>query len=202
MGFNTRLSIAWVNNSTTSIPVYSTTVHSSIHAGSYTAGGTKIGAILYQEMYITAGNDDYVTCVRVKFRDGSGKVRYGYIDPSPGDTLDPYKWSYYQEPWHYYSSNGSNLINASTTNGYYIHTIKKGSLTVLNPNGTFSATLRTGSQIATDASTVGATYDGYVIAQKYRASSTGTWNALTGSGYGFVDLGLASGAMPSDRAIY
>ena len=202
MGFNTRVSCAWVNNRNTSIPVYETTVSSPVHAGGITAGGAQIGAILYQEMYTSRGNSNNVTCVRIKFRDGSGKVRYGYIEPNINHQ-QPYQWAYDQEPWHYFSSNGSYLTTPAKVGDYFIHTVKKGGVAaVRDRNGAPQFTLSAGYQIATNSSTVGATYDGYVVVYQYRVNSSGRWTNLTNSGYGFVDLTLGVGAMPWDRAIY
>lgn len=206
---NTRHAI--VNRSNTKIPVYEKTVSSPAHAGGITAGGAQIGVIFPNEFYTLIPNPDnppitinYITCYQIIFRDGNGVEKRGYIETSPGYTLGAYAWAQYQEPFHYYNSNGSSLVaSAQETIGgtsYRIFTVKK-SVTYRNASGVSQGTLAVGTKIATTQSTTGQSYGGHMLFSKKKIGS-GSWQDLVSGGYGFVDLGLSKGAMPSDRAIY
>lgn len=205
---NTRHAI--VNRSSSQISVYEKLVSSGAHTGGVTAGGTRIGIIYPNEFYTLIPNPDnppaqinYITSYKIVFRNGNGVQRTGYIETSPGYTLGAYAWAKNQEPFHYYNSNGSALV-ASTTetiggSTFRIFTVKKA-VTYRNPSGTSQGTLAVGTKLATNQSTTGQTYNGYMYFAKKKTGST--WTDLCSSGYGFVDLGLSQGAMPSDRAIY
>ncbi|GHU37880.1 hypothetical protein FACS1894105_10780 [Clostridia bacterium] len=196
--------VAWVNRSSTNIPVYSTLVSSPAHTGGHTVGGTQVGTIYPNEFYTLVPNDSfYITSFLIIFRNGSGSQTTGYIETSPGYTLDNYGWVAYQEPYHYYNSNGSSLIaSTSETIGgtsYRTFTVNKA-VTYRNPSGVSQGTLAVGTKLATIASTAGQTYGGYMVFYKKKASG-GSWQDLVSDGYGFVDLGLSQGSVPSDRAI-
>ncbi len=196
--------VAWVNRSNTNIPVYSSLVSSSIHTGGSTAGGTKVGVIYPGEFYTLVPNSShYLTSYQIIFRDGNGAQRTGYIESSPGYTLGYHAWVSSQEPYHYYNSNGSSLVSAARVSisgkSYYVFTVNK-SVSYRNPSGVVQGRLASGTKLATDCSTTGQTYGGYMLFQKKKTGSTWT-DLVSGSGYGFVDLGLAIGSMPNDRAI-
>ena len=212
MSYLTNERHAIVNRSNTNIPVYEKTVSSQIHTGGITAGGNKIGAIYPNEFYALIPNPENppysynnMTCYEIIFRDGNGAVKHGYIETSPGVTLGAYDWAKYQEPYHYYNSNGSTLVSAAkeTIDGksYYIFTVSGSGRTYRNPNGTSQGTLPVGTKIATLSSTTGQTYGGYMIFYKKKLTG-GSWqNLISGGTYGFVDLGLSVGSMPSDRPV-
>jgi hypothetical protein len=203
--------VAWVNRSTSNIPVYEKTVSSGAHTGGVTAGGTQIGTIYPNECYTLIPNPEnppftvnYVTCYQIIFRDGNGVEKKGYIETSPGYTLGEYGWVSSQEPYHYFNSNGSSLVNSATENiggvTYRIFTVQKA-VTYRNSSGASQGTLAVGTKLATDQSTTGQTYGGYMLFKKKKVGS-GSWQDLIGSTYGFVDLGLSQGSMPNGRAIY
>ena len=196
---------AYVNRSGTSIPVYSKLVSSQIHVGGHTAGGTQIGTIYPNEFYTVVPNSSsYITHFKIYFRNSSGVQTTGYIETSKGTTLGDYAWSAYQEPYHYYNSNGSTLVSASTeTIGgkrYYVFTVNKA-VAYKDKDGNNKGTLSAGTKLATDCSTTGETYGGYMLFKKKKLSGSSSWSDLIQSTYGFVNLGLSIGSMPSDRAI-
>jgi len=197
---------ALVNRSGTTIPVYEKTVRSSYHAASITAGGAQIGEIKPNDFYVLLPNDvSSVTCYRVIFRNYNGKQAAGYIETCPAYTYDDYAWAKYQEPFQYYNSNGSTLVKAaqSTIDGktYYTFTITGASLNYLNPDGKSQGYLPAGTRLATTSSTVGQTYEGYMVFYKKKFPQRAWQNLITGGTYGFVNLGLANGASPSNRPI-
>lgn len=208
---NTRC--AWVNRSSTTFPVYDDLVHSSIHTGGVTAGGNIIGHIYPNEFYTLIPNDSfYITSFEIIFRNGNGQQVRGYIETSPGYTLDDYGWVAYQEPYHYYNSNGSTLVTSATENiggtVYRIFTVNKSARTYRSSDGKNQGTLPIGTKLATLSSTTGQSYGGYMIFYKKKLSG-GSWQNLVsadkdtnGKTYGFVDLGLPVGTMPNSRPIW
>lgn len=211
MSYLTNARHAIVNRSGSNIPVYEKTVSSQIHTGGLTAGGSQVGVIYPNEFYTLIPNPEnppytvnYITCYQIVFRDGNGVQRKGYIETSPGYTLGAYAWAQYQEPYHYYNSNGSALTASQTETidgtTYRIFTVKKA-VTYRNPSGASQGSLAVGTKLATTQSTTGQTYNGYMLFSKKKVG-TGSWQNLVSGGYGFVDLGLSKGSMPSDRCIY
>jgi hypothetical protein len=197
---------AWVNRSSSNIPVYEKTVSSSIHTGGLTVGGTQIGTIFPNEFYTLVPNSSfYITNYQIIFRDGNGVQKTGYIETSPGYTLGDYAWVQYQEPFHFYNSNGSSLVASASENiggtTMRVFTVKKAVI-FRNSAGTSQGTLAVDTKIATDQSTAGQTYGGFMLFKK-RKVGTGAWQDLvSGATHGFVDLGLSQGSMPNNRAIY
>lgn len=195
-----------VNRSGTKIPVYEKTVHSGFHTGGLTAGGEQIGTIYPNEFYVIIPPDSpYITCYRIIFRNSKGVQAEGYIETSPGYSLDDYAWAQYQESYHYYNSNGTTLVNAAreTIDGtnYYIFTVYGTARNYLNPAGKSQGTLPVGTKLATTSSTAGQTYGGYMVFYKKKLPG-GSWqNLISGGTYGFVHLGLDSGSSPSNRPI-
>lgn len=202
---------AIVNRSSSQISVYEKTVSSPAHTGGITAGGNRIGIIYPNEFYTLIPwpvdppyTVNYITCYQIVFRDGNGAQRNGWIETSPGYTLGPYAWAAYQEPYHFYNSNGTGLVAASTESidgsTYRIFTVKKA-VTYRNPSGTSQGTLAVNTLLATNQSTTGQTYNGYMYFAKKKTGAS--WlNLVSGGTYGFVDLGLSLGSMPNDRAIW
>lgn len=130
---------ALVNRSGTQIPVYEKTVRSGAHTGSLTAGGAQIGVIYPNEFYtIIPDESPYITCYRIIFQNPNGTQAEGYIETSPGYTLPDYAWAQYQEPYHYYNSNGSTLVSAAREmiggTSYYIFTVYGSARNYLNPS--------------------------------------------------------------------
>ncbi len=195
-----------VNRSGSNIPVYEELVHSSYHTGSVTAGGDQIGTIYPNEFYLVFKNDSYyVSSYKIGFRNSNGNFAIGYIETCPGYSLDDYAWAKYQEPYHYYNSNGSTLVESATETiqgkTYRIFTVKK-TVNAVNSSGSGAGSLSPGTKLATLASTAGSSKDQYMIFYKKKVG-TGNWVDLVSSGtYGFVDLDLSTGSMPSNRAIY
>lgn len=96
-------------------------------------GGTQVGVIYPNEFYTLVPNDShYITNYLIIFRDGAGSQRTGYVESSPGYTLGYYGWVQYQEPYHYYNSNGSSLTASATESisgkAYRILQLKSGNL--------------------------------------------------------------------------
>lgn len=196
-----------VNRSGSNIPVYSELVHSSYHTGGITVGGTQIGTIYPNEFYVVFKNNSaYVTSYKIGFRNSSGAFTIGYIETSPGYSLDDYAWAEYQEPFHYYNSTGSSLTYADTENingsTYYVFTVKKA-VAAITSSGRSLGTITVGTKLATKASTAGASNDQYMIFYYKQASGSSSWNPIDSqNSYAFVDTNLDSGSMPSNRSIY
>jgi hypothetical protein len=194
---------AFVNRSSTAIEVYDGTTRSPYHTGTITVGGNVIGKIYPDECYTVIPHGTYCTYEKIIFRDKNGDESYGYIEASPGYSLPSYDWVEYQEPYHYYNSNGSKLVTATTQvisgKTQYIFTVQKA-VTYRNPQGTNLGTLAVGTQLATDCSTTGLTYGSYMVFNKKNTGSG--WVNLCTTGYGFVDLGFNVGSKATNRAIY
>lgn len=204
--------VAWINRSSSKIPVYEKTVSSQAHTGGVTAGGTQIGTIYQNEFYTLVPNPEnppftvnYITSYQIIFRDGNGAQKTGYIETQPNGVSNPMApWYNSQEPYHYFNSDGSSLVSSATETiggtSYRIFTVKKA-VTYRNSAGTSQGTLAVGTKLATTQSTTGQTYGGYMLFSKKKVGS-GAWQDLASGGYGFVDLGLSQGSMPNTRAIY
>ena len=129
------------------------------------------------------------------------------IETSPGSTLGYYSWRDSQEPYHYFNSNGSTLVNPPATqsiNGirYNIFTVKKsGCRAVTTGNSLVNSSLPIGTLLATNECTVGATNDTYMYFNYYKIPGM-SWASISPSAGGFVDLQLVKGNMPTDRAIW
>lgn len=202
--YNTRY--AAVNLSSTTINVYETLVRSERHTGSVTAGGAVIGKIYPNEFYIVTPNESpYWTHFRIFFRDASGQGRYGYIETSPGVTLDDYSWNAYQYPYHYYNTSGNGLVESEKTvpiNGV-VHRVFTAARNVAyrSPNGDPLGTIPAGTQLACQSSTTGQTYTDYMVFY-YKKNSGGSWTKMNATvDYAFVDLDIENGSMPYNRAI-
>lgn len=197
---------ALVNRSSTTFPVYEKTVHSDGHTGGLTAGGAQIGVIYPNEFYTIIPQDSpYITCYRIIFQNPNGLQAEGYIETSPGLTLGDYAWAQYQEPYHYYNSDGSALVKAARESiggtSYYIFTVYGSPRNYLNPAGKDLGVLSIGTKLATTCSTTGKTFGGYMLFAKKKPPG-GSWqNLVAGGTHGFVNLGLASGSFPSNRHI-
>ncbi len=198
---------ALVNRSSTTINVYGDLGPSQGHAGGITVAGKPIGVIYPNEFYIAFPDKDsmYITVRAIKFQNPSGKEANGYIEPYIGVTAGYYAWAQYQEPFHYYNSNGSSLVHAKTHSWmgktYYEFTVKEP-VGYRNRNGVYLGKLSAGTKIATLASQIGQTYKNHMIF--YRKNISGSWGSLVNdsSGYGFVDLSFNLGSFPSNRAIW
>lgn len=141
----------------------------------------------------------------IRFRNSAGRLAEGYIETSPGTTLGDYAWKQYQEPFHYYNSNGSSLVvSATETIGgktMRVFTVKKA-VAYCNSAGKSMGTLSVGTKIATTQSLGATLYPTYMWFEKKKVGS-GAWTDLVSDAdHGYVDLGLDKGSMPYDRAIY
>lgn len=134
----------------------------------------------------------------------------GYIERLPqGYTWPEAGWVAYQEPFHFYNSNGSTLSASQTLTlrgvTYRVFTVKK-SVEYRKPSGALISSLPVGTLLLTTQSTTGNTYAGHMIFNKWKSASggvsAGSWFDLCDDGYAFVDLGLAQGSEPSTRAIW
>lgn len=201
---NTRYAV--VNLSSTKIPVYSSLVHSSIHTGAVTAGGSVIGHIHPNEFYTVIPNSSmYVTSFKIYFIDGNNTKRYGYIETSPGTTLGYHSWNSKQYPYHYYNSNGSSLVSSKTTtiggSTYRVFTVTR-TINCLTPSGGFAGDLKSGTQIACKSSTTGKNNPGFMVFYYKRTSSSASWTKIhSSSNYVFVNLDIGHGALPNNRAV-
>lgn len=197
---------ALVNRSGTKIPVYEKTVRSDYHTGSLTVGGAQIGAIYPNEFYTIIPQDSpYITCYRIIFQNPKGLKAEGYIETSPGLTLGDYAWAQYQEPYHYYNSDGSTLVKATRetigSTYYYVFTVYGTARSYMNPAGKSQGSLPVGTKLATTCSTTGQTYGDHMLFYKKKLPG-GSWqNLVSGGTYGFVHLGLGVGSFPSNRPI-
>ena len=197
---------AFVNRSSSQIPIYSSLVSSSIHTGGITVGGSQIGRIYPNEFYTVIPNSSsYITSYEIVFRNSNGAEQHGYIETSPGSTLDDYTWAKSQEAYHYTNSNGSSLVSATrlTIDGksYYVFTVSGSARNYRKKNGSLVGALLSGTLLATDQSTTGQTYPGYMIFKKKKLPNGAWTNLISGEDYGFVDLGLSVGSSPSNRPI-
>ncbi len=201
---NTRYAV--VNRSNETIPVYEKLVSSEGHVSSKTVGGEQIGEIAPDDFYTVTPNDSpYITYFKVRFLDYDGNVSQGYIETSRATTYPDYEWKASQEPYHYYNSDGSGLVEAKTeTIGgkkYRIFTVCNKALVYRNSAGTRQGTLEVGTKLAALDSTTGETYGGYMAFYRKKVKG-GSWEQLVaGANYGFVDLGMAEGVSPSNRCI-
>lgn len=198
---------AWVNKSSYQIPVYNSCTYTK-PGGGHTAGGTQIGTLYPNEFYTTVprDNDNNATYYKIYFRNKNGVKTLGYIETEPGGWSTGYEpWAQYQYEYAYYNSNGSSLVTSATTTinnvTYRVFTVKKA-VTARYPNGNEFGTLAAGTKLATYSSTVGQTYNGYMVFHKYKPVGASNWLSLTSSGYGFVNLGLEIGSSPAGRAIW
>lgn len=199
---------ALVNRSGTSFPVYEKLVQSGAFTGGTTAGGKQIGTIYPNEFYTLIPNDSpNITSYRIYFNDPNGNRSVGYIETTSGysaGVVTSFAWTNYQEPYHYYNSNGSSLANAPTINfggtTHYVFTVHGSPRPYKNPAGTTLGSLPVGTKLATTCSTIGQSYPWYMLFNK-KMLPNGSWQDLTSSGYGFVDLGLDVGSFPSNRPI-
>lgn len=190
------------------IPVYEKMVTNGAFAGSITAGGAQIGVIYPNEFYTIIPNESSnFSSYHIIFQNPNGVQTKGCIETTSGysaGVVTDYAWAQYQEPYHYYNSNGSTLVAAAkeTINGksYRIFTVYGSARSYRNPSGTLLGTLPVGTMLATNESTTGQTYGGYMVFNKKKLPN-GYWQDLTSTGYGFVDLGLSVGSFPSNRPI-
>ena len=204
--------LAWVNMSGTNIPVWGTL---GDDYGFVMGEGTQIGSIYPNEFYVTVIPADYANAnpnqaiyspyKEIRFRNSSGAMATGYINVYPqGATYPEATWLQYQEPYHYYNSNGSTLVKntATSINGKtcYVFSIAKA-VTYLDPSGSTLGTFQAaGAKLATTSSTTGSTNKGYMFFDFYQPGGTGTWQTNNSKGI-FVDLGLNLGSEPANRAI-
>lgn len=200
---------AAVNRSSSNIPVYEKRVYSSVHAGTTTAGGKQIGTIYPNEFYTVIPNaNQNITSYEIIFRNSSGIQAHGFIETIEAweaGVDSNYPWVKDQEPYNYYNSNGSTLVAAATeyinNEKYYIFTVNGSARKYMTPGGESMGTIPVGTKLAAKSSATGQTYGGYMVFYK-KKSSNGSWqNLIAGETYGFVDLGLDVGSMPSDRPI-
>lgn len=197
---------ALVNRSGTTIPIYEKIVRNGCFTGGVTVGGAQIGVIYPNEFYtIIPDESPYITSYQIVFQNPSGEQAKGYIETSYGYTLGDYAWAQYQEPYHYYNSNGSTLVPAARESiggtSYYIFTVHGSPRNYVNPAGKDLGVLSIGTKLATTCSTTGKTFGGYMLFAKKKPPG-GSWqNLVAGGTYGFVNLGLASGSFPSNRHI-
>lgn len=201
---------ALVNRSGSKIPVYEKIVHSGAFAGGITAGGKQIGTIYPNEFYtiIPDPSSMYITSYEIIFRNSQGNEMHGYIETSEGYSAGvdtDFAWAQYQEPYHYYNSNGSTLVKATRetigSTSYYVFTVYGSSRNYLNPEGVSQGSLPVGTKLAAISSTTGQKYGGYMVFYKKKLPG-GSWqNLVSGGTYGFVHLGLGSGSSPSNRPI-
>lgn len=203
--YNGNFRQALVNRSGTRIPVYEKIVSASGYTGTITAGGAQIGEIYPNEFYTIIPNDSpYITSYEIIFQNPNGKEVHGYIETARISTYPAYEWGEYQEPYHFYNSNGTELVKAPTINFggtiHYTFTVYGSPRPYRNPAGTLMGTLPVGTKLATTSSTTGQTYGGYMLFNK-KMLPNGSWQDLVSTGYGFVDLGLSVGSFPSNRPI-
>lgn len=201
---------ALVNRSGSNIPVYEKIVRNGCFTGGITAGGEQIGVIYPNEFYTLIPDPDstYITSYEIIFRNPKGVETHGFIETTEGYSAGvdtDFAWAQYQEPYHYYNSNGSTLVKAAREviggTNYYIFTVNGTSRNYLNPAGKSQGSLPIGTKLATTCSTTGQTYGGYMLFDKKKLPN-GSWqNLISGGTYGFVHLGLNSGSFPSDRPI-
>lgn len=204
MGLNLYTNNAWVNRSSTLIPVYETTESNGFWTGGLKVGGAQIGQIYENEFYTLIGQNEQYEVRKINFRNSAGQWATGYIEPEIRDDLGEYDWVKYQEPYAYYcvSSGGTSLALAGNIGGYYAHGLRRP-VTVLNPSGTAVATFGPGLIIGASDSACGQSNTTYMRFEKLSVDNGASWEDLvpSGSGYGFVSLQLENGSMPSDRSI-
>lgn len=201
---NQNIRAAWVNNSNYIIPVYSGLI--TRPGGGYGAGGTKIGSIYPAEFYTTAPRTDNACYYKIYFRNSRGVQTLGYIETQPGGWGTDFEpWTDMQAEYVYYNSNGSYLQPSSSEtiggSSYRVFTVKKA-VTCLYPDGSVYGIMSIGDKLATYESTAGQSNPGYMLFHKRKRSYSSTWENLTNTGYGFVNLGLNLGSEPSNRAIW
>jgi len=198
---------AVVNRSGSKIPVYGKRGHSVAHTGAITVAGEPIGTIYPNEFYTVIPDPDsmYITSFEIVFRDPNGNQKHGYLETLPATTYDEYAWAAYQEPYHYYNSNGSTLVAAEkqviSGKTYYIFTVHGSGRLYMNASGNYQGTLPVGTKLATSGSTTGVTHGGYMLFNKKKLPGESWESLIPNATYGFVDLGLTVGSFPSNRPI-
>ena len=212
---------AYVSKATSSFPVYTSQVFGNGWAGSVTAGGAQKGTIYPNEMFTVIMNDYNsagaeiinwnITCFKIAFRNGGGALDFGWIETSSGYSAGVsslYSWANSLYAYHTYKSNGSTL-NAHTSSQkftigsstYYIFDVKKP-VAYRTPQGNSLGTIQAGYQIATNQSTNGQSSPQFMLFNKIRSGSNGSWSDAYNNSYAFVDLGFGLGASPSNRALW
>ncbi len=189
---------AYVNRSGTTITVYKTAVND--------VGSGIVGYIKPSDFYIVPNSSSgYPVSHGVWIHGSGGSIIKGVIVTSPGGYEAD--WVRYQEPYHYYNSNGSALSTAAkeTINGtrYTIFTVAKAARTYRKSSGSLmSDTLPIGTKLAVNSqTTIGQSYPEYMLFNKKKLPG-GSWqNLIPNESYGFVDLGLRVGCTPSERPI-
>ena len=206
---------AWVNHSNHKITVWSSKI--SAPGGGLTAGGTQIGSILPNEMYVSRKSSANTDCfVEIWFLNTAGQVLSGYLATYPnGKSSAPSAWRASQQLYHTRKSNGTTLVNNTNTtqipgaNGTFnIFDIVKDVRCYTN-YGELVTTLKAGSQIAvlpSDLSRTGVRNAVFMAARYYRLPpvSTKNWIFLDTSAsksFGFVNLEFMRGTGPTTRAI-
>ncbi len=190
---------AYVNRSGKTITVYKTAVND--------AGSGVVGYIKPGDFYIVPNFSEvnYPVSHGVWIHGSGGSIIKGVIITYPGGYAAD--WLSYQEPYHYYNSNGSSLSTAAkeTINGtrYTIFTVAKAARTYRKSGGSLMPdTLPIGTKLAVNSqTTIGQSYPEYMLFNKKKLPG-GSWQDLIpNEGYGFVDLGLRVGCTPSTRPI-
>ena len=194
----------FVNRYSSYIDVYDSLTSSNGHVGGITVGGNKIGRIHPDEFYTLLKSDTpNVTSYGIIFQNSNGNRSRGYIETSPGYSLGSYAWKQYQEPFHYYNSNGSTLVSSKNIvidgTSYRQFTVKV-SVIYRDKTGAVVGALAAGTLLATNSSTAGQSYPDHMIFYKKKVGSV--WENLCSSGYGFVDMRYDAGAMPNNRRIW
>ena len=202
----TNARAAWVNRSSTTIPVFHGTVSSQVHTGGITAGGAQTGSIASNDFYTLIPNDNLnITCYEVCFRNSQGQLARGFIETSPGATLGNFAWVAQQQQYHLFNSNGSALVTSATESvggmNCRIFTIHGSARQFLNSEGRAMGTLPVGARLATTSSTVGANNPHFMYF-RFRTLN-GVWVDMVSSGnpWGFVDMGIGLGVSPSNRRL-
>ena len=201
------MSYAYINRGGLDVPIYANCTQDK-DSGLWFASGTKVGTIYENEMYALAARIDIGHCAqKCTFRNSSGKQATGWVDTSGGYGATAPKYMANQEYYHLLNSNGSTLGGSLVVdiNGkkYRQLTVNKA-VTAIDSEGKNSKNLPVGYLLATDQSTIGATYNHRMLFQYYKTSASASWTLFYPSGaktYGFVDLGFDLGSTPSNRAI-
>ncbi|MDR1913045.1 MAG: hypothetical protein LBQ68_00985 [Clostridiales bacterium] len=212
--------LATVNMSSTSIPVYNTTVSSGSHIGGLTAGGTQIGTIYQYEFFTQKPTATINASVRqIVFRNPNHVKTYGYIDPCTTNMTGNVvytSWALNMAFFHNYRVNGSSLItfdsnhqvtltnvSGSGSKIYNVFVCNKATQIYSDDGATLVATVPVNGRICTIESTVGETNDTRLRIHAYRNTSTANWaRPSTTTGGFWADLqmtGSSGGTMPTNR---
>lgn len=212
---NLNYNVTYVNTSRENIKVYKSLVPYHEKDLNPTAGGKRIGTIYPGEYYVYIGKltkeetekkrNGYATWVKIAFNDGNGRVKRGYIetyDSIPfGEGYGESSWVRKQEPYHYFRTDGKNLIRNRPKEcdgkDLYVFELSYNS-SYRDKDGKHCGKLKAGTLVGLKNSNMGEKYQDYILVYRIKPRGEG-WKKIEERSYGWVQMQLDEGSQPSDR---